>query len=140
MEATAAEEFAAGGLDGPNGTAAVHLRDERHDGQWAAAIRLLGAYVTEPGELNGRIVNNGESTDAHVAMKIAYARRSKADSGTSLHDVYGHESLWRGAVISADGNCICGYSGYPDERADVRISQAGIAEYERQLAQKQPNP
>ncbi|MDR3070876.1 MAG: hypothetical protein LBU38_07740 [Propionibacteriaceae bacterium] len=135
MEATATAAYEEHGNGPSHGTASVQVRDADIENQWNTSLRLIGEYFALPGELNGRVVNEGENTDAHVAQKIAYARRNKTNSGASIRELLGNESPWRGAVISADGNCICGFSGYPDELVDVQISSAGIAEYERQVAQ-----
>jgi hypothetical protein len=82
--------------------------------------------------VDGRETDTGCNFDATVHGKIAYARRAGKDSGAGVYDVCGDESVYQGAVITADGRCICAYSGLA-EPDDLLVARAGLAEYLRQI-------
>jgi hypothetical protein len=96
-------------------------------------MRFFGQGFRGPKKENGKAVDIGCNFDAVAHEKIAYARRTGKSSGADIYDLCGEESRYQGAVVSSDGRCICGFSGLP-EPGDLRIAEAGIAEYEKQKA------
>lgn len=117
--------------EGKRGWHVVEVKNGRREGEWDSASRPFGAVYHEPQTEAEFTINAGWSYEATVRGKIAYARRTGKNSGTNFWEVLGGESFWKGAVFSKDGKCICGFSGLKGHH-DVEISQAGIAEYERQ--------
>ncbi|GMO68268.1 MAG: hypothetical protein Ta2A_16450 [Treponemataceae bacterium] len=116
---------------GKRGMYVVELRDARRENQWNSALRNFGAVWNEPGAEGEIIINNGDNFDATVHGKIAYSRRTLKNSGAHYYQVLGSESWWKGAIISSDKKCICAFSGLKGVD-DVKIAEAGIAEYNRQ--------
>jgi len=121
---------------GRQGGMAVQIQNEDNPNQWEDSYRFFGRHFRTPRIENGRAFDTGGSFDATVHAKMAYTKRTGKPSGVGITEVIGQESFIMGAVISSDGKCICGYSGYPTETDDVIISQKGIEEYERQLKSK----
>ena len=116
---------------GKRGMYAAEIRDAKRSGQWNSSLRNFGAVSSEPETEGEIIINNGANFDATVHGKIAYTRRTLKNSGAHYYQVLGSESWWKGALISADKNCICAFSGLKGVD-DVKIAEAGIAEYNRQ--------
>ena len=116
---------------GRRGAFTVQIKSDKVPGQWDAALRHFGASFWEPEKYHNLIKDCGCNFEAGMMGKVAYARRSGKNSGVHWYETLGGETFWPGALISADGNCICAFGGLSAED-DVAISHAGIAEYERQ--------
>lgn len=117
--------------NGPRGCMVAQIQDEKNPLQWDSSQRPFGEISAAPGTEDTMIINNGANFEGTVMGKIAYTRRTGKNSGVHYYEVLGNESWWKGAVSSADGKCICGFSGLMG-KDDVEIAEAGIAEYERQ--------
>jgi hypothetical protein len=117
---------------GRQGGLCVQIQNEENPNQWEDSFRFFGRHFRTPRVSNGRNFDTGGSFDAMVHAKMAYTKRTGKPSGCDVTDTCGNETFIMGALMSADGKCICGYSGYPDETDDVRIAQKGLDEYERQ--------
>lgn len=114
---------------GKRGMMVVEIRDPDNPEQWDSSCRGFGAVFRDYQYAGELVISNGTNFDALVRGKIAFCRRTGKDSGTNYYQVLGHESFWRGAVMSDDGACICGYAGFSGDD-DVRIANAGVACYE----------
>jgi hypothetical protein len=115
---------------GKRGYLTVDIKNGGHEGQWDSSGRPFGRIITEPSSEGEIIFNNGESYEATIRGKVAYTRRTGKSSGANYWEVRGAESWWKGAVISKDGKCICGFSGLHGYD-DVKIAEAGIELYEK---------
>jgi hypothetical protein len=123
---------------GKRGAFTVQIRNERNSAQWDTSLRHFGASFWEPDRHNnnpdGLLINAGCNFEAGMLGKAAYTRRTGKNSGVHYYEALGGETFWPGARISTDGNCICAFGGLRAED-DVLISEAGIAEYQRQKAE-----
>jgi hypothetical protein len=115
---------------GKRGYLTVDIKNGGHEGQWDSSGRPFGRIITDPSSEGEIVFNNGESYEATIRGKVAYSRRTGKDSGANYWEVRGAESWWKGAVISKDGKCICGFSGLHGYD-DVKIAEAGIELYEK---------
>jgi hypothetical protein len=115
---------------GRRGYFTADIKNSAVPGQWDSASRPFGMVVMEPGSEGELIINNGTNFEATVRGKVAYSRRTGKSSGANYWEVRGTESWWKGAVVSKDGKCICGFSGLKGFE-DVAIAEAGIAVYEK---------
>jgi hypothetical protein len=118
-------------LNPKRGMMVVQIRDNYNHDQWESTLRAFGTCRKAP-ELQGDMpINSGVNNDAVAHDKIAYVRRTGKNSGAPYYDVIGTESVYKGALLSEDKNCICSFSGFtPDD--DVLVVLEGIREYERQ--------
>jgi len=114
--------------DGKRGMFIIQLKSPTHPNRWDAMIQPFGAIVTPPEVKDGKVVWAGISFDGVAHGKAAYARRTGTNSGAEEGTVPMAESHWEGAVVSADGNCVCAFSGVSGED-DVLIAKAGIEAY-----------
>jgi hypothetical protein len=115
---------------GRRGFFVVELKNAATEGQWDSSCRPFGEVSLKPGNEGPLIINNGANFEATVRGKVAYSRRTGKNSGTNYYEVRGTESWWYGALVSADGKCICAFSGLKGHD-DVAIAQAGLDEYGR---------
>jgi hypothetical protein len=115
---------------GRRGFFVAEIRNDAVEGQWDSSSRPFGEVIMEPGNEGPLIINNGTNFEATVRGKVAYSRRTGKNSGTSYYEVRGTESWWYGALVSADGKCICAFSGLKGGD-DIAIAQAGLDEYGR---------
>jgi len=114
--------------DGKRGAFVAQVRSATHPTRWETMVQIFGASNTPPEIQEGKMVFAGVSFDGVVHGKVAYARRTGKNSGAPENEVPVAESHWEGAVVSADGNCICAFSGVAGSD-DVLIAEAGIAMY-----------
>jgi hypothetical protein len=112
------------------GLLVVTLRSKENPDQWESLMRFFGKGFRGPRKEQGKAIDTGCNFDAVVHEKIAYTRRTGKNSGADIYDLCGEESRYQGAVIASDGRCICAFSGLP-EAGDLKIAEAGIAEYEK---------
>jgi hypothetical protein len=117
------------------GMLVAQIRTGEAPAQWESSIRTFHTFFRAPCIENGVVVDKGDSNDCTVHAKIAYVHRTGKNSGAPVTEVWGDEAKWKGAVISEDGNCICGFSGFSEDD-DMRVAEAGIAEYNRQRSGK----
>jgi hypothetical protein len=115
---------------GRRGFAVTEIRNDDVGCQWDSSSRPFGEISLEPENEGPLIINNGVNFEAAAWGKIAYSRRTGKNSGANYYEVRGSESWWYGALISADGRCICAFSGLKGHD-DVTIAQAGLDEYNR---------
>ncbi|MDR3247395.1 MAG: hypothetical protein LBT39_01295 [Treponema sp.] len=113
---------------GKRGYFNVEIRNSQAPDQWDASSRPFGRVASEPATEEDMIINNGGSFETTVRGKVAYTRRTGKNSGANHWEVRGTESWWKGALISADGNCISAFSGLMGYD-DIAIAQAGIDVY-----------
>ena len=106
--------------DVPRGVMAVQILTDTEKQRWSSTFQAFGTFHMPYFSL-----------DTTVHEKMAYTRRTGKNSGAPKEELIGQESHWEGAIISADGKCICAFSGY-DGSDDVLIAQAGLAVYEAQ--------
>jgi hypothetical protein len=133
MEHCAAERLIHAEGYSKQGLLVVQVRSEQNPEQWESSMRFFGDHFRGPKLLDGREIDTGCNFDATVHGKIAYARRAGKNSGAGIYDLCGDESLYQGAVITDDGQCICAYSGLA-EPDDLLVAQTGAVEYCRQTA------
>jgi hypothetical protein len=119
---------------GKRGMLVAQVRTGEAPAQWESSIRAFDTFFKAPRIENGEVLDNGDNNDGTIHAKIAYVHRTGKNSGAPIAELWGNESKWKGAVISEDGNCICGFSGFSEDD-DVLIAEAGIAEYNHQRAQ-----
>ena len=116
---------------GKRGAFTVQIRSGEIPGQWDSSLRHFGASFWEGDRYGDLHTNNGCNFEAGMMGKVAYSRRTGKHSGVHYYEVLGGETFWPGAVVSADGNCICAFGGL-SAADDVLISRAGIEAYEGQ--------
>jgi hypothetical protein len=116
--------------DGRRGFFVAELKNDEVEGQWDSSSRPFGVVSLEPGNEGPLVINNGTNFEATARGKAAYSRRTGKDSGTNFYEVRGAESWWYGALISADGKCICAFSGLKGHD-DIAIARAGLDVYGR---------
>jgi len=114
---------------GKRGMMIAEVRDLKNPDQWHSSSRSFGAVFRDYTFEGDLVINNGTNFDALAHGKVAFCRRTGKDSGTNYYQVLGYESFWHGAVISADGDCICAFAGFSGED-DQSIAKAGIKCYE----------
>ncbi|GMO13211.1 MAG: hypothetical protein Ta2A_23760 [Treponemataceae bacterium] len=114
---------------GKRGAFTVQIRNAKNPGQWDSSLRHFGTSFWESDRYGELTINDGCNFEAGMMGKIAYSRRTGKNSGVHHHEVLGGETFWPGAVVSADGNCICAFGGLSAED-DVLIARAGIAIYD----------
>ncbi len=108
-----------------HGMMAVQVQSDENPARWEATILAFGETFVGSTTENGYPISNGFSFDTTLHEKIAYVRRTGKNSGAAYYDMVGHESFWTGALISDDGKCICGFSGFAGDD-DVAVAKAGI--------------
>jgi len=114
---------------GKRGMMVVSVRDKKNSEQWDSSCRSFGTVFRDYTFEGDLVINNGTNFDALAHGKVAFCRRTGKNSGTNYYQVLGHESFWKGAIISDDGDCICAFAGFSGED-DEEIAQAGITCYE----------
>jgi hypothetical protein len=115
---------------GRRGFFVAEIKNDTVEGQWDSSCRPFFQVSLPPGTEGPLTINNGTNFEATARGKAAYCRRTGKNSGTNYYEVLGTESWWYGALISADGKCICAFSGLKGHD-DVAIAQAGLDEYDR---------
>ena len=115
--------------DGKRGMMVVEIKDPKNPSQWDSSCRNFGAVFRDYTFDDELVINNGTNFDALAHGKVAFSRRTLKNSGTNYYQVLGHESYWKGSVISDDENCICAFSGFTGLDDEV-IANAGITCYE----------
>jgi hypothetical protein len=115
---------------GKRGFCDVEIKNDTAADQWDASSRPFGRVSSDPATEGELIINNGGSFETTARGKVAYSRRTGKNSGANYWEVRGAESWWKGALISADGACICAFSGLKGYD-DVAIAQAGLDVYNK---------